>query len=385
MLEEKCEELKKEVFKNMELLKTDINHAKKYEIAAKMQEDFIKYGTFLEDEAGLQETRVINELQVACELCYAYAETHALTLSAFLYLIKHQMIPIEKRTYTCVPKGAYDLSVVAIVRNENYMQEWIEYHRMVGVSHFYIYDNESTNNIKEQLKYYIDSGIVTYIYFPGNHVQSKAYMNAINHFKFDTKYMAVIDGDEYIIPMQDAPLSQIVEQIFEDYDKLIFKTNGYAGGVGINWREYGTSYHKTKQDGLCIENYMYRAPDDYFQNAHIKTIFIPRIVTDYEQPHFPVMKEGWRNISEHGSTIPYSYFYDSMCKKLRINHYFCKSEQEFMEKLKRGWPDQEHVELKQNKVNKEMSLAKNICNEIYDPIMEKYIKELKERLKYYDN
>lgn len=380
-LYEKCEWIKKAIQDKIELLNSDIDDNKQYEIITNMQQNLIDYAAFLEEKFALYDTKVISAIEVICELCYRCVVTHEIHLKGFIQILKWHILTIERLTYTCVPNGAYDLSVVAIVKNEMYMREWIEYHRMVGVSHFYIYDNESTNNMKEEIQDYIDLGIVTYHYFPGSLVQNKAYVHAIEHYKFKTKYMAIIDGDEYIIPMQEGTLPEIVEQIFEDYDKLIMKQKGFAGGVGVNWREYGTSHHKEKQDGLCMENYMYRAPDDYFQNVHIKTIFIPRIITNIDNPHFPHMRKDWRNISENGSTIPYSYFYDGMCKKLRINHYFCKSETEFMEKLKRGWPDRVHEELAKARINKEMDYAMNTCNEIYDPIMEKYISELKKRLK----
>lgn len=381
ILQEKFKALKKQMQDKWQLLDSDIEDEKRYEIVAGIQQDLIDYATFLEEEMKLYDTDVIQMLNTTCELCYRYVVTHELYLKSFLYIMKMQLDIIGQLTFTCVKKGAYNLSIVAIIKNEMYMREWIEYHHMIGVSHFYIYDNESTNHLKEELKEYMDMGIVTYHYFPGSLVQHKAYNHAVENYQFETKYMAIIDADEYIVPMQDALVPDIVEQIFKDYESVVFKESEFAGGVGINWREYGTSHHKEKQDGLCIENYMYRAADDYFQNVHIKTIFIPRVITNIANPHFPYMEEGWRNISENGSMIPHSYFYDSMCKKLRINHYFCKSEEEFMQKLKRGWPDRVHEELAKTRIDKEMNLAINTCNEIYDPIMEKYIPELKKRLK----
>ena len=39
------------------------------------------------------------------------------------------------------------LSLTLIVKNEAfYIKEWIEFHRMIGVTHFYIYDNESSDD-----------------------------------------------------------------------------------------------------------------------------------------------------------------------------------------------------------------------------------------------
>ena len=60
-----------------------------------------------------------------------------------------------------------DLSICAIMKNEGpYVKVWIDYHRLVGVKRFYIYDNESTDNMKEVLDPYIQKGIVVYKYQP---------------------------------------------------------------------------------------------------------------------------------------------------------------------------------------------------------------------------
>jgi hypothetical protein len=45
------------------------------------------------------------------------------------------------------------LAVCTIVRNEaRYMKEWIENHLLEGVTMFFIYDNGSTDNLREILK-----------------------------------------------------------------------------------------------------------------------------------------------------------------------------------------------------------------------------------------
>ena len=35
------------------------------------------------------------------------------------------------------------LSILCIIKNEDYLEEFILYHYLLGVEHFYIYDNES--------------------------------------------------------------------------------------------------------------------------------------------------------------------------------------------------------------------------------------------------
>ena len=68
-----------------------------------------------------------------------------LTLSfllSFFYKIKLNLIfPREKRTLK------YKVSICAIFKNEaKYLREWIEFHKIVGVEHFYLYNNFSTDD-----------------------------------------------------------------------------------------------------------------------------------------------------------------------------------------------------------------------------------------------
>ena len=47
----------------------------------------------------------------------------------------------------------YDLAVVAIMKDEEpYVKEWLDYHLLAGVDHFYIYDNDSKEEFKKILQ-----------------------------------------------------------------------------------------------------------------------------------------------------------------------------------------------------------------------------------------
>ena len=95
----------------------------------------------------------------------------------------------------------HDLAVVAIMKDEgHYLKEWLDYHLMAGVDHFYIYDNDSTDNQAEVAKPYVEAGLVTYIPIHGKPVQYVAYNDAVKRFKYHCRYMAFIDADEFIFP-----------------------------------------------------------------------------------------------------------------------------------------------------------------------------------------
>lgn len=91
------------------------------------------------------------------------------------------------------------LAIVLIAKNEApYIEEWINFHLKQGVSHFLIYDNESTDNLHTVLAPYIERGLVTYSMIKGRLRQIDAYSKAISDYGHKFKYMAIIDADEFM-------------------------------------------------------------------------------------------------------------------------------------------------------------------------------------------
>lgn len=67
-----------------------------------------------------------------------------------------------------VPSPPFRLVACTMLRNEAaYVREWIVYHLLVGVEHFYLYDNDSTDNTAEVLAPFVAKGVVTYRRWPG--------------------------------------------------------------------------------------------------------------------------------------------------------------------------------------------------------------------------
>ena len=257
----------------------------------------------------------------------------------------------------------YNLAFAAIVKNETpYIKEWILYHKLVGVEKFYIYDNESNDNLKETLVPYIEDGLVDYIYYPGFKMQVMAYKDAVEKHKMETKYLGFIDLDEFVIPVRNEKLVEVLDEIMS--------LNKNAAGVAVNWKMYGSSGFLEKQEGLVIENYRYRARDDFKPNNHIKTICNPRVVVDIKKAHFPKYEDGMYNVNEDGEPVLGPFNQNCLCKKIRINHYFTKSKKEYIDKMNRGKADA----LDKRSIEEFEFHNKN---DVYDYIMEKYVKLLK--------
>jgi hypothetical protein len=92
----------------------------------------------------------------------------------------------------------YYLSVLVIFKNEMMnMKTWVEHYLWQGVDHFYMLDNESTDQPLTYLQPYVDKGIVTYQYCPGKYNQVARYRDIYEKIKNDTKWLIICDLDEF--------------------------------------------------------------------------------------------------------------------------------------------------------------------------------------------
>ncbi|CAF4975260.1 unnamed protein product [Rotaria sp. Silwood1] len=112
-------------------------------------------------------------------------------------------IPKQVRIYH---RTEYAISIYTMIRNKrNEIIDWIEYHRMIGIEHFYLYDNLSEDDIHIFFKYYLDQNIVTIIKWPfkpiqnehWNMIQSASMNHVLKNFGPFNKWMGYFDTDEY--------------------------------------------------------------------------------------------------------------------------------------------------------------------------------------------
>lgn len=266
-----------------------------------------------------------------------------------------------------VEKPKVFLSVVAIAQNEaSYIKEWIEYHKLVGVERFYFYDNGSTDNTREVLEPYINDGTVVYDYCEGKCLQYKAYTDAVLKYKNQTEWLAIIDLDEYIVPIEKNSIPDFLKE-FEG-----------APAVGINWVMFDSNGHKTKpteNDGLITANYT-RVQKNYDTkvNRHIKSIVNPRKVITVQNPHFAIYKNNEFALNENHEKICGPFTKKHSSTKIQINHYYTKSAEEYRKKTDRGNADNTNP-----RVYYEDSV--NFVDATNDYAIQKYLPELRKRLR----
>ena len=216
----------------------------------------------------------------------------------------------------------YFLSLLCIIKNEEYLEEFLLYHYLLGVEHFFIYDNESTIPLQKRLEHEFFRNVCTIIPFPGKVKQVEAYNHCINHTKQLTEWLAIIDGDEFILPKNHDNLVDFLKN-YKDYK-----------AIGINWMNFGSNHHEKKQPGLLMKNYTLCEAS---QNKHVKTICKPLHVEKVNNPHFVVLHGGNGYVDAKKRPITEKFFNEKhTIDMIQINHYWGKSYQEMNDKVERG-------------------------------------------------
>jgi len=242
--------------------------------------------------------------------------------------------PNQIKTPVPLLQPKYKLAVCAIFQNEaRFLKEWIEYYLMLGVEHFYLCNHKSQDNCQEVLQPYVDRGLVTLVQSTrdtqntecGHVANQLGYYNTIlEEVRDQVEWLALFDLDEFLVPMQDADMVQLLER----YPNF--------AAVSFNWILYGTGgVQRVPSDALMIDVLHKRA-----KTAEIttKSIVRPRYVKEMRCPHVPQLLPGFMKCNEDGKP-----FWDKDCTLpgeptiARLHHYFLKDGDFLAEKRKRAW------------------------------------------------
>lgn len=218
----------------------------------------------------------------------------------------------------------HDFAIAAIFRSEApYLKEWIEFHLEVGCNRFYLFDNLSEDDFQTVLQPYIDRDIVELFSWPLEHDccadwsvnQCLAYERAIRIASGKTKWLAIIDTDEFLFPVKEKNLVDLLSN-YEEF-----------GGVAVNWQVFGTSsVEKVPENRLLIEMLQYKLPTNASANTWVKSIVRPERVESCESSHFVHYKPGYYQVNTdrvrfEGRNAPYVQI-----DAIRINHYQVRDE-----------------------------------------------------------
>jgi Glycosyltransferase family 92 len=255
-------------------------------------------------------------------------------------------------------KFRYDLTACTMFRNEAcYLDEWITFHRAVGVEHFYLYNNLSSDNFRDILAPWINRGIVTLLDWDTEGGQVGAFNDCIRRFRMQSFWIAFLDVDEFLF----SPETQDLRGVLSRY-------KGYPA-IFVYWILFGSGGHVARPEGSVIENFTHcldleTAKSDDFNHGHAvrerdtyvtgwakdgKSIANPRLVKQY-YVHQP--EEVWDGIVIDEKKRPHLRrkrgTVDLSCSVFRINHYWSKSIEDITKKVLKGnacWDNKPNAKL----------------------------------------
>jgi hypothetical protein len=225
-------------------------------------------------------------------------------------------------------RGRFDVSVMAILKNEApNMEEWLCHHMAIGVDHFFLYDNGSTDELHEVLKPYADHGVVTTVYFPLRGLQRDANNHVVRFFGDTTEWIAYVDIDEFLVPQDDESISDVMAR-YPDAEQVL-----------VSRKEFCYSGHRSPVEGLVTEEYREyseQVPRMGTSEILAKPIIRPRDtarvgIHNAFTVHGRTVNTAGQPTSEEATVIE-----DPSYAKLQMNHYFTKSWEEFQAKRTRA-------------------------------------------------
>ncbi len=243
-----------------------------------------------------------------------------------------------------------ELSLCLICKDENsYLAEWLDYHILLGVDRFYIYDNGSQVPIRETLAEYIARGWVVVVDIAGKGMQLYAYDHALRTFGGNTRWMGFIDTDEFLVPKTTADLKEFLKA----YD-------AYAA-FSVSSVFFGTNHHKKRPVVGQIAAYTLCTDEMFYDNTLTKWIVRPEAVFAPNSPHDFTLLGSNKCVNEKEMIVDFQRFPHSS-EKIQLNHYACRSEEEVLQKLERGRGDDGNAwVLRRFKTINELAICKDVA------------------------
>lgn len=267
----------------------------------------------------------------------------------------------------------YELSICTIFKNDApFLKEWIEFHKLQGVTHFYLYNNNSTDNYETVLKPYIEKNEVTltqwnFTYKSGDtdgwhQIQRNSYKDCLDKYGSQSEWIAFLDSDEFLFSVKGEPLPKFLK----NYKKY--------GAVCAYWLLFGTSDVEDIPSGSLMIEYLTRCCQKTIpRNNRVKSIVQPKYVKSVKSAHHFYYKPGYFHVDEHFRRFemhgPITY------DKIRINHYWTRTEKYFREHKMPSRNNRRHHEVK--KVLRGMADSYNTRT---DKVIQQYVPALRKSM-----
>lgn len=233
-------------------------------------------------------------------------------------------------------------AVVMTCRNEGiYLLEWISFYKAIGFNHLFIYSNDNDDFSDELLDELSNHKLITFIRNEntGKHsVQQKAYEHSIHLLPElrDFEWVLYADADEFLIPAQK--YNSNIDNLLNDISSLNGDLNSC---VLFNWKWMTSNYTLRREPGGVLERFPHGRDDRGF-----KSLVKLKDVVSMRAAHFPILLnsedgiylDGNLKVIEGIDPPEYKTLWSISTPKYlagQLNHYWCKSYEEFVIKQDR--------------------------------------------------
>jgi Glycosyltransferase family 92 len=230
-----------------------------------------------------------------------------------------------ERAYRKPPADGAYLAACAVFHNEaRYLREWLEFHRIVGVERFFLYNNASTDDSLDVLAPYLAEQVVVLHDWPTPAPdQRQVFDDCLRLHRDDARWIAFIDVDEFLF----SPTGEMLDVLLPEYERW--------PGVCVQWAMFSVTRRNKRARDLVIDSFSMR---DILDQGLVKSIVDPQRAVRCLNAHWfeyeyglPVDENAWPLASPATKATSLS--------RLRLNHYASRSEREAREKIARqtGW------------------------------------------------
>lgn len=226
------------------------------------------------------------------------------------------------------------LSICAIIRDaDGYLEEWLKFHSLMGVDHFYLFNNADKREFNKTAKLLEDlsSSInYTHVHFPGVKQQLPAYNHWIKTYAEQSEFVAFLDVDEFLHVRDISPMKHPVADFLETVPMDV-------GVLPIHWLLFGSSGKQRHREGGVLERFTMRANS---VNPHVKVIARTSYLVSMSKDPHSVYSLG-TTVDENFKELPKEQplYFDGTADKLAIAHFHVKSLSEFKKKFERPRAD----------------------------------------------
>lgn len=231
-------------------------------------------------------------------------------------------------------KGIKDVAICCIARQEqDYLPEFVSHHLALGVAKIYVYDNGQG---QEPVPQFADDRVEVIDWRDKKNGQCAAYDHCYKRHAYDFGWIGFIDVDEHVhIKQMGVTLPEYLDRVGSRADVVLlnWRLMTDAGLTHYDPRPMQERFKKPMRLSLPVKF-------EWPENNHVKA-FVRGGISGLRfagTPHCPTHPTSLVAVNGDGRRCELKFAVTMTHQTAWLDHYYTKTAEEFMQKLRRGFP-----------------------------------------------